>query len=148
MTAFRDDLESRIAALEQGGAAREWTVETIDGRVLCTCHSHEDAINQRALIVRLSRDDILALKVSHKTVTPEYVSRTGLKSADSRFCDWALMQLGRVLILTSKGVGGSRFVVSTEEGQCGTGRTLAAALFGLVHFYLPAAARTEKGGGK
>ena len=137
MTAFRDDLELRIEALEQEGAAREWTVETIDGRVLCTCHSHEDAINQRALIVRLFRDDVLALKVSHKAVTPEYVSRTGLKSADSRFCDWALMQLGRVLVLTSQGSGGTRFVVSTEEGQCGAGRTLAAALFGLVHCYLP-----------
>lgn len=132
MSGSRDSLAARIKALDREGADREWTVETTDGRVVSRCHSHDDAMDLRALIVRLSREETLGLKVSSRSVTPDYVEQTGLRSADSRFCDWALMRLGRVLIETSPGDTGSRFLVRDEEGHSGEGRTLACALFCLL----------------
>lgn len=89
-------------------------------------------MNARALIVRLSRQDALGLKLSTASVNPDYIDRTGLKSADSRFCDWALLQLGRVSIAASPDDPDKRFVVTSDGGHTVKGRTLAAALFGLV----------------
>jgi hypothetical protein len=89
-------------------------------------------MNARALVVRLSRQDVLGLKISTSSVNPDYIERTGLKSADSRFCDWALLQLGRVSIATSPGDSEQRFIVTGDGGQIAQGRTLAGALFGLV----------------
>lgn len=132
MSGNRDDLGMRIKTLAEDGPALDWTVATADGQVLLRCASHEEAMNTRALVVRLSRADILGLKVSAATVTSQYVERTGLGSADSRFCNWALLQLGRVTVYTATDDTRPRFVVENEGGQRGEGRTLAAALFGLV----------------
>jgi hypothetical protein len=137
MSGFRDELRQRIEELELEGPVREWLVETVDGRVFFRCHSREEAMNARALVVRLSREDALGLKISTVNVTPDYIERTALKSADSRFCDWALLQLGRVSIVTSPGKSGARFVVTNDGGQAAQGRTLAAALFGLVQCCAP-----------
>jgi hypothetical protein len=137
MSAYRDDLERRIGALEREGPAREWVVETSEGRVLFRCHTQDEAMTLRALVVRLSREDALGLKVRSADVTPEYVEYTRLESAESRFCDWALFQLVRVSICTSPENSRPRFVVTNEGGQSGQGRTLAAALFGLVRCYAP-----------
>jgi hypothetical protein len=138
MSGFRDDVGLRIEALERDGPARDWTVETVDGRVLFRCQSHEEAMNMRALVVRLSREETLGLKVSSATVTAGYVDRTGLNSANSRFCDWALLQLGQVAITTSADKPGARFIVTSRNGRSGKGRTLAAALFKLVNGDSPA----------
>jgi hypothetical protein len=132
MSGFRDELGQRIEELHREGPGREWLVQTVDGRVLFRCHSREEAMNARALIVRLSREEALGLKISTANINPDYIERTGLKSADSRFCDWALLQLGRVSIATSAGKPEGRFVVTSEGGHTVKGRTLAAALFGLV----------------
>lgn len=132
MSGFRDDLGQRIEQMELEGPAREWLVETVGGHVLFRCHSREEAMNARSLVMRLSREDALGLKISMASVAPEYVERTGLKSADARFCDWALLQPGRISIATSSGRSGARFVVKNDGDQTAEGRTLAAALFGLV----------------
>jgi hypothetical protein len=132
MSGFRDDLGRRIEELELEGPLREWLVETVDGHVLFRCHSRDEAMSARSLVVRLSREDALSLKVCTAGVTPEYIDRTGLKSADARFCDWALLQLRQVSIETSSDRSGPRFVVKNDGGQAAEGRTLAAALFGLV----------------
>lgn len=132
MSGFRDELGRRIDELQRAGPGREWLVQTIDGRVLFRCHSRDEAMNARALIVRLSREEALGLKLTTANINPDYIERTGLKSADSRFCDWALLQLGRVCIETSTENSDERFVVTTEGGHTVKGRTLAAALFELV----------------
>ncbi|MFT4063642.1 hypothetical protein [Paraburkholderia sp.] len=132
MSAFRDALSQRIEELQTEGPGREWLVQTVDGRVLFRCHSREEAMNARALVVRLSREEVLGLKLSIASINPDYIERTGLKSADSRFCDWALLQLGRVSIATAPDEHDARFVVTSEGGHTVKGRTLAAALFGLV----------------
>jgi hypothetical protein len=132
MSGFRDDLSQRIEKLQSEGPGREWLLQCADGRVLFRCHSHEEAMNVRALVVRLERQDILGLKISTASVNPDYIERTGLKSADSRFCDWALLQLGRVSIETSPDDSDQRFIVTGDGGQTAQGRTLAGALFGLV----------------
>jgi len=89
-------------------------------------------MNARALVVRLSRQDALGLKIATASVNPDYIERHGLKSADSRFCDWALLQLGQVSVATAPDDSDKRFTVTGEGGQTAHGRTLAAALFGLV----------------
>ena len=145
MSGFRDELGQRIEELQREGPGREWLVQTVDGRVIFRCHSHEEAMNARARLVRLSREDALGLKLSTANVNPEYIERTGLKSADSRFCDWALLQLGCVSIATSPVDSEGRFVVSIEGAHTVKGRTLAAALFGLVQ--LCGVKETESGKG-
>lgn len=126
------DLGICINALAEDRPAFDWNVATPDGYVLLRCSSHDDAMNMRARVVRLSRADILGLTISASPITPKYMDRTGLVSADSRFCDWALSRLGQVTVHTSLKDTEPRFVVENEGGKRGEGRTLAAALFGLV----------------
>ncbi|MEC5409942.1 hypothetical protein VOM14_30900 [Paraburkholderia sp. MPAMCS5] len=103
-----------------------------DGRVLFRCKSHKEAMDMRAQVVRMSREEALGLTIGSVKITSEYVGDTALSSADARYCHWALRHLGDVSIAASDADGASRFVVRSNSGQRAEGRTLPAALFELV----------------
>jgi hypothetical protein len=132
MRAFTPDQNVRIAALMDEGPTHEWTVATPDVHVLFRCKSEEEATSLRGELVRLSHEEVLGLRVGSVRDIPDYIGNGTVNDPESRFCHWALCQLGHVSVLAVEEKGVANFSVKANSGQRAEGPTLAAALFGLV----------------
>lgn len=128
----RPSLNVRIETMMEEGATYDWHVVTPDGTVLFRGQSQQEAMDWRGHVVRLSRKEALGITLARTKRTPEYIGEGGPACPESRFCQWALRQLGHVAVFAFSECSDSTFLVIAETGQRAKGNTLAAALFDLV----------------
>ena len=132
MSIFVSDSNARIEALIGEAPIYEWSVEPTGGQPLGKFASEADALQFHASLAVLASDTAAILRITKKRVTPDYLGTAVPTGAVTRFCEWALRQLGHVSVFAFDGCGDSSFLVVSETGKRAQGRTLAAALFELV----------------
>jgi hypothetical protein len=122
-----------IDQIQQGEIAHvHLYVATPDGTVLFRGQSQQEAMDWRGHVVRLSREETLGIVLARTKRTPDYIGEAGTAYPESRFCQWALRQLGHVAVFAFSECSDSTFLVIAETGRRAKGNTLAAALFDLV----------------
>ncbi|MEW9585162.1 hypothetical protein [Paraburkholderia sp. DGU8] len=130
---FPPDPNVRIEAMMEEGETYDWKVVMPDGVVLFEGQSQKQAMEWRGHVARLSRKDALGITIERVKRTPEYVGKAGTTCPESRFCQWALRQVGHVAVFAFSECGDSSFLVIAETGQRAKGDTLAQALFELIN---------------
>ena len=125
-------LNVRIETMMEEDATYDWDVVTPDGTVLFRGQSQQEAMDWRGHVVRLSREETLGIVLARTKRTPDYIGGAGTAYPESRFCQWALRQLGHVAVFAFSECSDSTFLVIAETGQRAKGNTLAAALSDLV----------------